>query len=165
GVGSGVISIELAKRFPQLNFHAWDISDIAIKVTKENMALQSVSNIQLSHGDFFDLFHSKVTESPIILISNPPYISALDYENLSTQVLKEPKEALLAEDYGLRVIDQLIQVAKNYNFILLSEIGYDQKQRLERAWIDLPLQFKLDFAGKYRYLIYFSDNHAQQYNL
>ena len=154
GVGSGVISIELAKQFPDLNFFAWDISSAAIDLTAENMQRHHVSNIELIHADFFESYQTTLADGhgQVLLVSNPPYISMNDYNELSDVVKNEPIEALVAPDNGLQIISQLLHVAIDNQFSLISEMGYDQKAAIAAQWSDYDIDFKVDLSGKNRFL-------------
>jgi len=83
GTGSGVIAIELATRFSNLEVYATDINIDALKVAKKN-AKKYHANIKFFNADTFPKNKIKFD----VIISNPPYIkykkdvdkSVLDYE-------------------------------------------------------------------------------------
>ncbi|HPO06184.1 MAG TPA: HemK/PrmC family methyltransferase, partial [Candidatus Gracilibacteria bacterium] len=51
GIGSGCISISLAKLFPNLHFSATDISEKALKVAQTNCQIHQIPNLQLELAD------------------------------------------------------------------------------------------------------------------
>jgi release factor glutamine methyltransferase len=55
GLGSGCISISLAKRFPHLTFIGIEQSSTAFKYAMENSDAHSCSNLHVILGDFFDV--------------------------------------------------------------------------------------------------------------
>ena len=65
------------------------------------------------------------------MVSNPPYISEAEMEDLAPEVKKEPKTALKAGEDGLeyyrRLIPEAEKVLKNEGRIFL-EIGYQQAE-------------------------------------
>ena len=76
GVGTGVISIELCKRFGSLSFYGWDISSVAVENALQNCNLHGVENLSINHGDFFEHASDQMDHAvPHVLVSNPPYIS------------------------------------------------------------------------------------------
>jgi release factor glutamine methyltransferase len=155
GVGSGVISIELARQFPMLDIVAWDVSDAAIAVTTENIALHKVTNIKLQQGSFFlNIEDFLVDGRDAIIVSNPPYISESMYGSLTPMVRQEPYEALVASDDGLTIIKKLMSIAMAYQCPLICEIGYDQAESLLSLYSDLNISIKQDMNGKDRFLFF-----------
>ena len=156
GIGSGVISCELALHFPTIAFHGWDMSPVAIETAEINVANLGITNLLIEHADFFAGFYSHYSnESFSILVSNPPYVSEFAYADLDYSVLEEPKAALVADKDGLAVIEQLIELAQATDSILICEIGFDQRSRLKQLFPELMLYFKRDLSGHDRFLIYF----------
>ena len=159
GIGSGVISCELAIQFPNLTFYAWDMSSIAIETAKINIENMGISNLLIEHSDFFTGFHSHFSNDTFsILVSNPPYVSELAYAALDYSVKEEPKEALVAPHDGLAVIQNLIKLAVKTQSILICEMGFDQRLRLKQMFPDITLYFKRDLSGHDRFLIYFPNS-------
>jgi release factor glutamine methyltransferase len=128
GMGSGIISIMLAKMFPDHKFIATDINTTAIELTKKNMALHQVEDrITLYHTSLLD----NIDEPINMIVSNPPYIAA--DELLEAHVLKEPKEALFGGNIGDELLKKIIDLSFVRNIpSLICEMGYDQKASLEQ---------------------------------
>ena len=65
-----------------------------------------------------------------IVVSNPPYLSEKEYQNLKQGVKKyEPKIALLGGKDGLKFYRKLakdVGMLMKYNSIFICEIGYNQ---------------------------------------
>lgn len=129
GTGSGCIAIKLAKEFPNNNVTAIDKSKKAIKLAKKNAILNEVTiNFLISkfnkyEGGLFD-----------VLISNPPYIPKDGMIDINVQK-HEPKLALFAKDKGLYYYNQILEKSKEImkeKNIIFFEIGYDQKEPLEK---------------------------------
>lgn len=97
GTGSGCIAISLAKKLPEADVHAWDISEAALEVAKQN-------NEQLSasvHFEQHDILTYQATgeEAFDLIISNPPYITESEKAEMETNVLAwEPSIALFVPD-------------------------------------------------------------------
>ncbi|MEC7696561.1 MAG: peptide chain release factor N(5)-glutamine methyltransferase [Planctomycetota bacterium] len=109
GTGSGVLAITLAKERSGWNVVATDIQPDALRVADENVrALGVTSQVELRNGDFF----AGETEPDQfdIVVSNPPYVTRKEYDNLSDTVRKyEPEVALVGGEHGTEIIEQLLE--------------------------------------------------------
>ena len=127
GTGSGCIIISLMKEKIRWSGIAVDISELAIKVAKYNAKIQQVENrIKFIKSDI-DKFSSNKYD---LIVSNPPYINKIRYNNLDLGVKDyEPKKALYGGVDGLRVIEKVVKkssiLLKNNGFLIM-EIGLMQ---------------------------------------
>ncbi len=97
GTGSGCIAIALAKKFPDANVYALDVSEQAIGVAKENAKLNGV-DVTFIHQDILDPDFELELEFDVI-VSNPPYVRELEKEGIKDNVKKyEPHVALFVQD-------------------------------------------------------------------
>ncbi len=147
GVGSGAISIVLARKFPKLQIIATDISDTPIKVAGKNIERLGLSGqIELRHSNLIDEVHEDVE----LVVSNPPYI-AEDFILGSNVADHEPKEALFGGSAGDELLKQIIvDVRKKGTRFLACEMGYDQKKPIEDFIKDFEVEyikFYKDLAG------------------
>ena len=118
GTGSGCIAISLAKLIPGATVEAVEKSPDAVRIAHENCRLTE-ADVMIREGDFFDLAGSLNTSYDII-VSNPPYIAADEWETLEPEVRDhEPELALLAGEKGLDFYQSMIPLLEN----LLSESG------------------------------------------
>ena len=114
GTGSGCIAISLAK-YSSAQITAIDNCEKALEVAKENAKLNKV-DIKFYTQDIFqstDLF------SLDVIVSNPPYISESEKENMKANVLQyEPHLALFISDKDPLVFYKKIGslAAKSLNF-------------------------------------------------
>jgi release factor glutamine methyltransferase len=156
GVGTGVISIELSKLFPFLSLYGWDISSLAIKNAQKNCDRHHISNLLLHHGDFFEgLAQRKSASKQQVLVSNPPYISECEFDQLDEHVKREPKTALIAEEQGTAIISRLIDVSIQQKMILICEMGHNQRSFFQKKYAQYQLVFIQDLSGHDRFLVYF----------
>ncbi|HFR3537697.1 TPA: peptide chain release factor N(5)-glutamine methyltransferase [Streptococcus suis] len=129
GTGSGAIAISLAKARPDWEVVAVDISEDALAVAQENARSNQVS-VQFIQSDVLQA----VTGQFDIIVSNPPYISPDDKDEVGANVLaSEPHLALFAEEDGLAIYRQIVEQAGEFlqeNGKLYFEIGYKQGQAL-----------------------------------
>ena len=146
GVGSGIISIMLAKMIPDIEIVAVDINPKALKLAQKNANKFDVEDkIKFISSNLLE----KVTGSFNMCISNPPYI-ANDYK-LPLNVEHEPKNALFGGRVGDELLKKIIyQTHKRKIKYLLCEMGYDQKESLLRYLKDfskIDIQFYKDYSG------------------
>lgn len=126
GIGSGIISIMLALKFPHARFIAVDISPAALEIAAINIKKFSLENrIELRLGSLLEPI-----EEPIdYLISNPPYIA--NDADLESNLSYEPQNALFGGSVGDEIIKELLSegLKRNINFFTC-EMGYDQKGKI-----------------------------------
>ena len=126
--GSGCLAISLAKEFLKADIVATDISKKAINIAKINAKKLKCENIEFIVCDILD----KLDKYDIV-ISNPPYISELDYQKISKEIkIYEPKIALMASNQGYefyykisKILPQII-TKKSKSYI---EIGSSQANK------------------------------------
>jgi release factor glutamine methyltransferase len=152
GTGSGAIALALAKEIPGSRIVATDISFSALGVAADNARnLRLNGQIDFRQGNLFDPVEGLFD----IIISNPPYIPAAEYENLPSGVKDyEPREALLAGCLGTEFYALLVSRACNYlndSGWLLLEIGATQEpsvsQMIESAGMYDSIDLRVDYAG------------------
>ncbi len=100
-------------------------------LAKENAKLNQV-DISFVQSDVFE----NISGSFDIIVSNPPYISENDKNEVGVNVLaSEPKMALFADEEGLAIYRQIIEEADRYltpSGKLYFEIGYKQGMDLKK---------------------------------
>ena len=129
GTGSGCLAISLAKEFYNSNVVATDISKKALIVAKKNsLNLKTYKQIEFINCDWINN-----NENFDLVVSNPPYLSKKEYENLSDEIkLYEPKLSLYGGTDGLDCYKKLAHHFKKIghkNTIYIVEIGYNQKSQ------------------------------------
>ena len=131
GTGSGAISVSLKKSRPIWQVTASDLSADALVLAKENAKLNQV-DISFVQSDVFE----NISGSFDIIVSNPPYISENDKDEVGLNVLtSEPKMALFADEDGLVIYRQIIERAAKHlssQGKLYFEIGYKQGSDLKK---------------------------------
>ena len=137
GVGSGAISVVLARKFPNLKIIATDICDTPIKVAQQNIERFGLEKqIEIRKSNLLD----EVSESVELVVSNPPYI-AEDFILESNVVDYEPKEALFGGVVGDELLKEIVlEVKKRGINYLACEMGYDQKEPMEQFFISLGIE-------------------------
>jgi len=114
GTGSGCLAIALAARCPGAQVHAADISVEALRVARENAALNNlIGKIQFHSGDgFAALPHGLPFD---LIVSNPPYVPSEEIEALAPEVRDhDPRLALDGGADGLDFYRRLAAEAANH---------------------------------------------------
>ncbi len=107
GTGSGAIAISLAKARPDWEVVAVDISEDALAVAQENARNNQVS-VHFLESDVLQAVTGKFD----IIVSNPPYISQDDTDEVGLNVLtSEPHLALFAEENGMAIYREIAEQA------------------------------------------------------
>lgn len=147
GVGSGAISVVLARKFPRLKIIATDICDTPLQVAGKNRDTFGLEDqIELRRSNLID----EVPETLELVVSNPPYI-AEDFLLKSNVLDYEPEEALFGGRVGDELLKQIIvdMQAKGTKY-LACEMGYDQKEPIQAFVKEVgvkSIQFYKDLAG------------------
>jgi release factor glutamine methyltransferase len=112
GVGSGNISISILKNLPNANVVAIDISELSLKVAKQNAELNSLQDrIDFKLCDIMNDSLNDLGKFDII-VSNPPYVSETDFDNLEPELkMFEPKIALTDNSNGISFYKKIIEVS------------------------------------------------------
>ena len=129
GTGSGAIALSLAYNLKDSIVIGSDIEDKALSLASENKEHLDINNVSFIKSDLFENIEGKFD----LIVSNPPYINEVDYENLDKELFYEPKSALYGGVDGLDFYRQIIKDAPNYlndGGHLIFEIGYDQKDEI-----------------------------------
>jgi release factor glutamine methyltransferase len=126
GTGSGSIAISLAREFSNTEIIAIDISDQAIKVAYKNITEKKLTKQIDLKKTSLDSIH----DSYDLIVSNPPYLSTKEFENVSIEIKNfEPKIALDGGEDGLHFYKEFakkIPIIMNKNAYLIIEIGEKQ---------------------------------------
>ena len=135
GTGSGAIALALAKNRPDWSVTAADISQDALDLSLENANAQNL-NLSFIKSDCF----SKISSKYDIIVSNPPYISREDQEEVGLNVLhSEPHLALFADEDGLAIYRRIAEDCKDYltdGGKIYLEIGYKQGQSVPALFME-----------------------------
>lgn len=128
GVGSGAISVSLAKNLPESKITAIDLSKQALNVSKINAKKHNIENqINFIQSNWYENLKDKNFD---FIISNPPYINKTDITLMSESTVKyEPSIALYANNKGLEHYHTIIKDAKSYlkaRGKILLEVGFGQ---------------------------------------
>jgi release factor glutamine methyltransferase len=144
GIGSGIISIMLAKHFTNAKFIAVDISQDALDIAKINIEKFALSRrIELRLGSLLEPINEKID----YLVSNPPYIE--EGVLLESNLSYEPQNALFGGKVGDEIIQELLdEVLKEKIKFFSCEMGYDQQDKI-RNYLKEKKYKSLEFYKDY----------------
>ena len=157
GVGSGCILISLLLEKKNWKGTALDVCSLALKTAKCNAKMQQIENrIKFINSDIDNFFSRKYD----LIVSNPPYINKVSYNNLDLDVKAyEPHKALYGGINGLDIIEKVVKKSKfvlKNNGLLALEIGHDQyymvRELLKKNQFYILKSIK-DYQNIYRCLI------------
>lgn len=151
GTGSGCIAVSILAARPDLTCVACDKYADALEVAKRNAARNNVSERvefvlcdvlaeELPGGDFD------------AVVSNPPYVTADEYETLGRELFFEPRSALTDGGDGLtfyRAITEKYAPRLNERGVIVYEIGASQGASLSEIADAFGMSAKIikDYSG------------------
>ncbi len=152
GTGSGILPLSLAKKFPELEIVAVDVSPKALAMAQRNT--ENVGKISFLESDLM--------ESPALpprfqmILANLPYIPSGALATLQREVRHEPKLALDGGADGLDLIRKLVTQSAGRTRWLGLELGDGQAEEAKtlcsRAGYAL-IKILPDFTDRERILI------------
>ena len=113
GTGSGCIAIALAKQFPDAEVIAFDVSDEALQIAKQN-AESNDAKVTFVHDDVLHPTSDYFNQPVDLVVSNPPYVCDSERAAMEANVLDwEPDTALFVpDDDPLRFFLKILELAK-----------------------------------------------------
>ena len=158
GTGCGALATVLAKEIPRSQIWATDVSRTAIDIARINAEKHGVSRkIEYIQGDLWQPLRDKDITFDLI-VSNPPYVSAEEYEDLPPEVRSyEPRLALDGREGGFYFIREIIERSPDFlnpGGWLLLEMAPNQTDRALELLecidtFDKKMRIK-DYSHRYR---------------
>lgn len=123
--GSGCLAILTAYAFPTAEVDAVDLSEEALEVARQNVALHHMEErVRLMRGDLFNEIPAE--EQYDLIICNPPYVNQASMEALPAEFLHEPAMALAGGNDGMDLVRRILHEAParmSPTGVLMLEIG------------------------------------------
>jgi release factor glutamine methyltransferase len=138
GSGSGNISLSISKNLPNSKVVAIDISENALAVAKQNAELNSLQ--ERVEFKLFDIMKDDLNSlgKYDLIVSNPPYVSENDYDNLEPELKNyEPKIALSDNSDGVSFYKRIIEVSDqilNKPGKIYFELGIGQSKQVQNLF-------------------------------
>ena len=142
GTGTGAIALAIADEHPGASVVAVDASPDALALARENAARTGLP-VELREGGF-----EAAGEGWELVVSNPPYVRADEYETLQPEIRDwEPRAAVVGEGAH----EELARVARTTWLVL--EVGDGQAPRVASGLAELgyeAVRITPDLAGRER---------------
>lgn len=126
--GTGCIAITLKKEIPDSEVYALELSENALEYLEYNKKLNN-ADIKIIKADVLEDNSRKNLPVFDIIVSNPPYLTKQDMQELQKEVQAEPESALYAGEDGLcfyKKITPLWKKSLKKGGIIVYEIGINQ---------------------------------------
>lgn len=122
GTGSGCIAIAIKKENPAWYCAGFDISPKALQIAAKNAAKNEV-NVIFFEADIRNLnrFPAEFQKPWDIIISNPPYITESEKDELLPQVIEHEPHSALFHDNPMQLYERIIEFAASQNAALYLE--------------------------------------------
>ncbi len=147
--GSGCIGIASAHKFPQATVDLLDISPQALELAWENISQHGLE--ERVHTIKSDLFKYVDKNRYDIIISNPPYVSTGEMQELPREYQHEPTLGLEAGNDGLDIVIPLLRLAPSYlkpDGIIVVEVGLSA-DALQQRYPQVPfLWLEFEHGGE-----------------
>ena len=159
GTGSGCIAIALAKRFVNAEVIAFDVSEEALQIAKEN-AESNGAKVTFVHDDVLNPTSDYFNQPVDLVVSNPPYVCDSERASMEANVLDwEPEKALFVpDDDPLRFYRQILALAKT-QLTPDGQVWFEINERMGEEMVSLccgmgfsKAEVLEDFAGKPRFV-------------
>ena len=158
GTGSGCIAIALAKHFVNAEVIAFDISDEALQIGKENAENNGVK-VTFVQDDVLNPTSEFFNQPVDLVVSNPPYVCDSERATMESNVLDwEPEKALFVpDDDPMLFYRKILLLAKdqlNPKGQIWFEINERMGEEMVRACQETGFseaEILLDYIGKPRF--------------
>jgi release factor glutamine methyltransferase len=139
GTGTGAVALAIKRHRPDARVWATDVSEGAVSLARENAGGMGLA-VDVLLGDLLDPVPHDMRGRIDLIVSNPPYVTEEEYEDLPPEVRAEPIEALVG---GTEVHRRLVHQAGRWlapGGWLVVEIGAAQGAEVKSM-------FESGFAG------------------
>ena len=143
--GTGCLGILCALAFPAANVTLLDVDAQAVALARRNVEAHGLTGrVQVLGSDLLAGFAGRSVD---LIVSNPPYVDAVDMAALPAEYRHEPRLGLFGGPDGLEVVVRLMSQASRClpaNGLFVCEVGGSMAAlarrfpRLPFTWPDLP---------------------------
>lgn len=142
--GSGCVGLTIAAERPDAHVWLFEKYDEAFHYLKRNIKKLGLTNVQAVQHDITLGYDDKISETPDLIVSNPPYLRTDELGGLSTEVMHEPATAL---DGGKDGVDFYRIIASRWLPNVNKHVGIifecDPSQTLEIADMLMPYAMRV----------------------
>lgn len=156
--GSGALAVALALAFPESTVWATELSASAAELARAN-ASSNGTRVEVVVGDLFEPLPGELAGRVDLLVANPPYVGADEFESLPAGVRDwEPGMALVGGETGLEVVARIAGRLSSWLapdgrfYIEINERHGDEASHLfGDGYRDVEV--RKDLAGRDRYVV------------
>jgi len=154
--GSGNLALALKYTFPEAAVYGTDVSRDALSLAAANGEHTGL-DVTWVEGDLFATLPDSIRGGVDVIVGNPPYVAAPDYDGLPVDVRDhEPIGALVAGPGGDEVLARIAAEAGEWlapGGLLACEIGADQGARAAELFAAFDPFVERDLAGRDRFVL------------
>lgn len=157
GTGSGAMALALKADHPDARVIGVDLSADALDVARLNGARLGIE-VEWCHGDLWEALDRDLEGRVDLVVSNPPYVAANEWEELPPDVRQEPREALVAGPTGLEVLERIVAGAERWMAPgggVACEIGETQGRACRELFSTALAEVEImtDLTGRDRFVV------------
>ena len=158
--GTGCLGLGVKRFCPEADVTCVEKSPEAFRYLKKNAASAlKQGTARAVEGDLFHYWQGLPEGELDLIVSNPPYLTAAEMQQLQPEVAREPAMALEAGEDGLvfyRSLAEHYQNALRPGGALALEIGWQQREAVTallaaNGWVDIAC--RKDYGGNDRCII------------
>jgi release factor glutamine methyltransferase len=154
GTGTGAIALSIADERPDARVFATDTSPEAIELARANADRLGLA-VDVVEGDLLSPVPAELRGWVDLVVSNPPYLTPAEYEDLPVEVRTDPIDALVG---GLPLYEALATDAARWlrdGGVLAVEIGSTQAEDVAKILRERlgEVEIRLDLAGRDRVVL------------
>jgi release factor glutamine methyltransferase len=154
GTGTGAIALSIKALRPDAAVIATDLSPEAVALAEHNSESLGL-DIEVLLGDLLSPMPPGQRGSVAMIVSNPPYVTKEEYEDLPEEVRADPYEALVG---GIDVYERLLDEATHWlapGGWLVVEIGSTQGKEVSELFASVLQEVEVapDLAGRSRIVV------------
>lgn len=158
--GTGCLGLGVKRFCPEADVTCVEKSPEAFRYLKKNAASAlKQGTARAVEGDLFTYWQGLPEGELDLIVSNPPYLTAAEMQQLQPEVAREPAMALEAGEDGLvfyRALAEHYQNALRPGGALALEIGWQQREAVTallaaNGWVDIAC--RKDYGGNDRCIL------------
>ena len=158
--GTGCLGLGVKRFCPEADVTCVEKSPEAFRYLKKNaVSALKLGTARAVEGDLFNYWQGLPEGELDLIVSNPPYLTAAEMQQLQPEVAREPAMALEAGEDGLvfyRALAEHYQNALRPGGALALEIGWQQREAVTallaaNGWVDIAC--RKDYGGNDRCIL------------
>lgn len=158
--GTGCLGLGVKRFCPEADVTCVEKSPEAFRYLKKNaVSALKQGTARAVEGDLFNYWQGLPEGDLDLIVSNPPYLTAAEMQQLQPEVAREPAMALEAGEDGLvfyRALAEHYQNALRPGGALALEIGWQQREAVTallaaNGWVDIAC--RKDYGGNDRCIL------------